>query len=247
MGEATTIALVALAYVFAGFVKGVVGLGLPTVTVAILVPTLELSLAVALTVLPALITNVWQALAGGHAWALLKRLWPLLLTAVVGTLVGTRILASADGDILVVVLGTVLASYAAYALLTRPIPSPGRFEPILAPVTGFFAGLMAGMVGSFTLPGVVYLQALRLHREMLVQALGMVFLTLSLTLGAGLAVNALLDGERLLLSAFAVLPALAGMEIGRRIRRRLSEQRFRTVLLVALLLLGLNMIRTSLT
>ncbi len=241
MPDVDVIVLVLATYLGAGLVKGIVGLGLPTVTLVLLVPTVGLAPAVALTVVPTVVTNIAQAFSGGRLRSLLRRLWPLLLTAVVGCFVGTGILAGGTDDGLTRLLGVLLALYAVMGLLAPPIPEPGRLEPWLAPVIGLGAGLVAGMVGSFTMPGVVFLQSLRLPRDELVQALGVVFLTLSVTLGVGLGRHAVLGPDLVALSTLAVLPALLGMEVGRRIRRRLPEARFRKVFLFALLALGLNL------
>lgn len=95
---------------------------------------------------------------------------------------------------------------------------------------GLAAGLVAGTVGSFTLPAVASLQALRLPRDEIVQALGLVCLTLGLAPAFGLARIALFEPPWSLLSLVAMVPALAGIDLGRRWRRRLDERRFRRVL-----------------
>lgn len=241
MAEGASLAVILAVYLFAGVGKGVVGLGLPTVTVALLVPVTGLAPAVALTVVPTLVTNVWQALTGGRLVAIVRRLWPLLALAAFGCQIGTSILANADTTKLTAALGVLLVLYAALALTTPPLPEPGRREPWLGPLTGLGAGLVAGSVGSFTLPTVVYLQALKLPRDMLVQALGVIFSTLSLSVGAGLARAELLSPPLLALSVLAVVPAVLGMEVGRRVRTRLPEALFRKVFLWALMALGLQM------
>lgn len=242
MFDGATLTVVIAAYFLAGLVKGTVGLGLPTVTLSLLVPVVGLAPAIALTLAPTLVTNAWQAVVGGRMRAILERLWPLFLLAVIGTWLGTWVLARADATLLSALLGIALSLYAVYGLVAPPLPEPGRFEPVLTPVVGLLGGLMAGMVGAFLIPGIMYLQALRLQRDELIQTLGMIFFALTIALGAGLTTNQLLTKDLLLLSALAVAPALAGMEFGRRIRQRLSEQRFRKLFFVALLLLGLNMV-----
>ena len=49
----------------AGFVKGAIGLGLPTVSIGLLGLMMTPAQAAAIMVAPALITNVWQASVGG--------------------------------------------------------------------------------------------------------------------------------------------------------------------------------------
>jgi hypothetical protein len=82
--------LVAGTFLFAGLVKGVVGLGLPTVAMGLLglaMPPVE---AAALLLVPSLVTNVWQLLAGPRFGGLLRRLWPMMLGVVAGTLAPGR-------------------------------------------------------------------------------------------------------------------------------------------------------------
>jgi hypothetical protein len=239
--EPAVITVVLATFFAAGFAKGVVGLGFPTLTVAILATPIGLAPAIAVTIVPAIVTNVAQAFTGGRLRWLLRRLWPLLACAVPGGLLGTAILADADAAALTRLLGVLLALYATMGLFAPPLPHPRALHPFLAPPVGFTAGLVAGMVGSFTLPAVAYLQALRLPRDALVQSLGLVFLTLGLTLAAGFGGHALLAPPWLQLSVVAVVPSLLGMEFGRRLRRRLPEPRFRTVLFVALFALGVHL------
>jgi uncharacterized protein len=94
------------------------------------------------------------------------------------------------------------------------------------------------MTGSFVVPGVLYLSALGLQREQLIQAMGMLFTLSTLAMALALSGHRMLDGELLLYSSFALLPAMIGMLFGQRIRRRFSEASFRRLFFCALLLLG---------
>jgi hypothetical protein len=122
MWDAATLAIVAPVFLFAGYVKGVVGLGLPTVALGLLTATLGLMDAIALMLVPAFMTNVVQAFSGGHLAALLKRLWGLLATLCVGVWVGTVLLAGADKQAMSGLLGVLIFLYAAVSLATRPFP-----------------------------------------------------------------------------------------------------------------------------
>jgi uncharacterized membrane protein YfcA len=94
------------------------------------------------------------------------------------------------------------------------------------------------MTGSFVVPGVLYLQALGLTRDMLIQAMGLLFTLSTLALAAALGGNDLLSRDLGLWSAAAVAPALLGMALGQRVRRALPEERFRRIFFAALLVLG---------
>ena len=84
----TTTILIVVTFLIAGTVKGVIGLGLPTVSLALLTVAIDLPTAMALLLLPSFVTNLWQALAGGHARLILQRLWPFLLLATVTVWIG---------------------------------------------------------------------------------------------------------------------------------------------------------------
>ena len=233
-----TLLLVTVAFLFAGTVKGIVGAGLPTFSLPILALGLGLQEGIALIVIPAIVTNVWQGLVGGQLAALTRRLGTFLIATVIGSWGGAIILANAGAMLLSGVLGIFLFLYSVFSLATPQIPAPGRAEKYLSPIMGGATGVMLGMIGSFFVPGVLYLQALGLKRDELVQALGIAFTVASIALGIGLAGNGLYSGAYLGFSAFAVVPALLGMVAGQHLRRNLSERRFRHALFSALLIMG---------
>ena len=239
MWQAELLILIAAVFVLAGFVKGVVGLGLPTVALALLAATIGVKTAIALLIVPALATNVWQALIGDSLRALLRRLWPFLLAASICIWLGAGLLAKADANLITSLLGLLLLIYAAAGLADYHLPKVGARETWLSPVVGALNGLITGLTGTFVVPSVLYLQALSLKRDALIQAMGLCYTVFSLMLILSLSRHALLTAELGLVSALAIAPALLGMWAGQGLRRRIPEERFRQVLLVALLLLGL--------
>jgi uncharacterized protein len=86
--------LIAGVFLLAGFVKGVIGLGLPTISMGLLVLFMPPAAAAALIV-PSLITNLWQMFGGANLAALVRRLWPMLAGVCLGTWAGAGLLAMA--------------------------------------------------------------------------------------------------------------------------------------------------------
>jgi hypothetical protein len=242
MSDPGLLALAAGVFLFAGAVKGLVGLGMPTIGLAALTLASDLHTAMALVLIPSLASNLRQALRGGHARAILGRLWPYLLCAVATIPVGALTLTRVDLDRLSGVLGVLLVVYAGTALAGwRPVLRP-RHEGWSKPVVGAVNGVLTGMTGAFLVPSVIYLQAMQLPRDQLIQAMGILFLGSTVTLIATLGGNGVLTPGLAGLSALAVLPAFAGMRLGEVLRAHLSEARFRQVLLAALLLVGLYIV-----
>lgn len=232
-----TLVLAAAVLVVAGLVKGVVGLGLPTVAMALLALLVAPPQAVALLIVPSLVTNVWQALP----WRTLRPLWRRLLVLQVGVCAGTWgglwLWGAPGGPVGQLALGGVLLVYGAWGLVARPWTVSPTWERRLAGPVGLVTGCVTAATGVFVVPVVPWLQALGLSRDTLVQAMGVSFSvsTVALAIGIGL------RGEAALSSALMLLPALAGMAIGQRLRARLSPQAFRTGLFAALVVLGLHL------
>ncbi|MFT5447996.1 MAG: putative membrane protein YfcA [Gammaproteobacteria bacterium] len=225
-------------FLLAGMVKGVIGLGLPTVSLALLTLALDLPQAMALLLVPSFVTNLWQALAGGRAREIARRLWPFMLMATVTVWLGARALTRVDLNLLSALLGGLLVTYSMISLAgVRFSLSPSQ-EAWLGPVIGLANGILTGMTGSFVVPGVLFLQAIGLSRDLLIQAMGMLFTVSTLALAVALQSNCFLSVDLMAVSSAALIPALLGMVLGQRIRARLSEAVFRRVFFIALLVLG---------
>ena len=200
----------------------------------------------ALLLAPSFVTNLWQALVGGNARAILLRLWPFLLMATVTVWIGATALTRVNLSLLTALLGVLLVIYALVNLLGVRFTIPSRHEIWAGPLIGSANGVLTGMTGSFVVPGVMFLQAIGLSRDMLIQAMGMLFTASTVALAVALHKGNFLTVEHGVVSALAVVPAIAGMVFGQRIRQTLSEQRFRKVFFVALLVLGAYIIANAL-
>lgn len=238
MIEPLLVASIAAAFVLAGFVKGVVGLGLPTIAMGLMSLALLPAQAAALLVVPSLATNIWQLWAGPDFRGLVRRLWPLLAALCVGVWLGSGWLAGEQAGAARIALGTALVVYAGLALADIRLPSPGRHEAVAAPAVGLLTGLVTAATGIFTIPAVPYLQSLGLDKEDMIQALGLSFLVATVALGLSLAGGNVFDIDLLLGSCLAVLPALAGMALGTKLRHRMPAAAFRRWFLIGLLALG---------
>ncbi|MCP5149634.1 MAG: sulfite exporter TauE/SafE family protein [Ectothiorhodospiraceae bacterium] len=238
MPDTSVLAAVVATFLAAGIVKGVVGMGLPTVSLAVLVVVLDLPSAMALLVVPSFVTNLWQATSGGQFSTALRRIWPFLAAATVTVWLGALALSRIDTAALSTLLGVLLVVYAGTGLAGVRLRVPSRHECWVGPVLGSVNGILTGMTGSFVFPGVPYLQGIGLPRDVLVQAMGMLFTLSTVALAVALRGAGLLSAELGLLSAVGLVPAVAGMVVGQRIRRRLSETAFRRALMVSLAVLG---------
>lgn len=233
--------LVVLTFVLAGTVKGVIGLGLPTVAMGLLGLAMSPAQAAALLIVPSTVTNLWQLAAGGHLRTLLRRLWPMQLMIFIGTLLGSAWLGIDSGAWAAHALGAALLVYALYGLCHPGLHLAPRHERWLGPLCGVVTGIITAATGVFVIPAVPYLQALGLHREQMVQALGLSFTVSTLALAVGLAGQGALGGEALGASLVVLIPALLGMWLGQCLRQRISAVLFKRCFFIGLALLGAHL------
>ncbi|MTW15525.1 TSUP family transporter [Rhodoplanes serenus] len=224
-------------FLFAGLVKGTIGLGLPTVAMGLLGLVLPPATAATVLLVPSFVTNAWQMLDGPELGRLLRRLWPMLAGVVVGTLAGSWSIGLAWPGA-GAALGVALALYGLVGLLGLRVAAEQVKAIWIGPAVGLATGLVTAATGVFVLPAVPYLQALGLGKDGLVQALGLSFTVSTVALGIGLTQAQTLDAPLLGLSVLALLPAGAGMWLGQMLRARVSETVFRTVFFAGLLVLG---------
>lgn len=230
------------AFFLGGLVKGTVGIGMKAIILGLMATVVELPVAIALLIVPGIAANAWQVFGEPGFLHTIRRIWTVLLACYIGVWMGAEILVVADTRLLTIGLGILLALFAVYALLTPQIPSPGRHERWMSPIFGGINGVAAGMTGSDVIPGVPYLQSLGLKRDMLVQAMGLLFLTASLAITLAFQQKGLLNEKLAASSVLFTVPALGGYFIGAKVRQRIPEARFRLVLLFSLLLLGLYIV-----
>jgi uncharacterized membrane protein YfcA len=238
MDQTTLLLFIAATFVLAGFVKGVIGLGLPTIAVGILGVVMAPAQAAALLVVPNLVTNGWQIATGPGLRAIALRLWPMLAGICIGTWAGAGLLQQETGGSATFWLGVALVLYAATGLKAAKLCVPVNAERWLGPVIGITTGVATAATGVFVLPAVPYLQALGLDKDELVQALGLSFIVSTLALSFGLIGTGALDASVAQSSLLALIPALAGMGVGQVIRNRISAATFKLCFFAGLLALG---------
>ena len=115
MAESLLIFITA-AFLLAGFIKGVIGLGLPTVSMGLLAVTMPPSQALAIVIVPAIVTNIWQTFVGPYLRSIILRLWPMMLGTVFGIWLNGDMLTSPSARYGTIILGILLMIYASITL-----------------------------------------------------------------------------------------------------------------------------------
>lgn len=239
------LALVAVVFAIAGLVKGIIGFGLPTISMGVLGALIAPDIAAAILIVPTFLTNVWQAFVGPHTPNVLRRIWPMLLAIVLGTLATAGIITGADPRTAAALIGAMLLFYAGLGLSGFRFRVPRKTEMVTGPLAGLTTGLINGATAIFVLPGAPYLQASEFEKDELIQALGFVALFASGALALGFGLNRPVDLALWPAVAAALVAAGAGMAAGQSVRGRLSVAVFQRWVFVGLAGLGAAMVLRS--
>ncbi len=236
----------AVAFTLAGIVKGVLSLGLPLVGLPLLMLVVDVKTAVALLMVPLVLSNFIQAIAGEPALPLLRRFWPLLLCLAVGTMIGTALLAALDRHILLLAIGAFAIVFSTASILRPHFAIPARAETWLGPVVGFVSGVIGVLSTLFGPILAIYVVGLRLPRDTFVKVISILYTTAAIFLLVGGSSQGAAGPRELLLSTLAMIPVYLGMLIGQRIRQYINPEQFQLLVLGVVWLTGANMIRMGL-
>lgn len=233
--------VIALAFLLAGFVKGTIGVGLPTVSIGLLVLVMTPAQAAALLVVPSLVTNVWQMLAGPYLPRLAWRLWPMLAAMFLATIAAGGLLVVEAREIAIAAVGAVLVVYAALGLSGMRWALPRRAEAWVGPPVGIATGVVSAATSIFVLPAMPYYQAIGLDKDELVQTLGLSFTVSTVAMAVVLTRGGLFSSAIAAPALVAVVASALGMALGQVARKRVSAESFRLFFFVGMLGLGAHL------
>ena len=238
--------LALLVFLLAGTIKGVVGIGMPTTSIGVMSQFTDPRLAITLAVFPIVVANGWQMYRAGNILGTVRRYW--IFGAVLGVvLLATSLLAtSISTTILVTLLGIMIVLFSITSLALKPPILPEKYDRIGQVVAGTLAGISGGLTAIWGPPMIIYFLSRRLDKDEFVRASSVLLLAGSIPLLIGYINNGLLDGPTATLSAILVIPTLLGFTLGELVRRRLGSEKFRTLVLILFLLMGLNLLRRAL-
>ncbi len=227
------------AFLLAGFVKGVIGLGLPTVSVGLLAVAMPPSHALAIVIVPAVVTNIWQTFVGPYLRDIVRRLWPLMAGTAIGIWLNRDMLTGPYARYGTIFLGALLVIYAAVGLRKFSFSVATRDEKWMGGIVGLVTGAISAATGVQVIPSMPFMQAIGMEKDELVQALGVYFTVATVALAFNLSGAGLLDESTALPGVIALACSFTGMTIGQSLRSRMQPDTFRRWFLIAMIFLGI--------
>lgn len=241
-----TVLGVTVALLAGGLIKGIISIGLPLIALPLLLMAVDIKSAIALLMVPMLVSNLLQAVEGKGTLALLRRFAPLLVAMAVGTMIGTALIAALTPRTLELTIGPLAILFSSASYLHPNLVIPARSEGWLGAVIGFVSGVIGGMSSFFGPVLAAYVVGLKLDRDVFVKGISLIYVFASGYLTIGGLVHGFATPTLLMWSAIGMAPVYLGMRLGALVRHRIDAEKFRILVLAAVWLTGANMIRLGL-
>ena len=241
-----TLLWTALAVFAAGAVKGVAGLGFPTLATPLLTLTVEVKTAVVLLIVPNIVMDGIQFARRGAPTQTIRRLVPVLIGGAIGTVLGTRLLIVLPTRAVLLLLGAFVVAFVTLNATRYSPRLPPNWEPWAGPIAGFIAGIVGGITNVPGTPLAMYFYALGMAKGDFLAATAFTFLVYKLVQLASVAWYGLLTTGLAATSLALTGLALAGFVVGLWIQNRLDQRAFNRAVLALLGALGLWLVARSL-
>ena len=245
MDTLTLITIATAAFLLAGLVKGLAGIGLPTAAIAFMTLFLDPRTAIALVLFPMIGSNFWQMVRGGEILRTARRyaLFGFILFIGVGaTAYGTQ---NASDRALLAILGVAILIFVV-ASWRKMVPQLAeRFDPIAQVGFALLCGFVGGMTAAWGPMLAMYLTTKGVDKDEFIRAAGFLITIGSIPLIFAYAEIGFLTGPLAGVSTAMLVPTLLGFTAGEYIRNRMSIEAFRNAMLIVFVFLGLNLIRRA--
>lgn len=231
--------VVALIMILAGLIQGLTGFGSALVSMPVLVQTLGIAVAAPMFAFAAFTSEIAMIVRYRRSFSM-GRVWRLVASSITMIPIGSALGPRLPDDLMLAILGIVVAGYGAYSLV-RP-SMPHLTDKRWAFLFGGAAGLLSGAFNTGGPPYVIYGTTQGwMPSEFKANIQGAFIVNTPIVIASHL-LNGRYTTHVLELAAAAAVAMLCGLLAGMWLDQFVSPQRFRRAVQIALVVLGLSLI-----
>ncbi|MGH7827571.1 MAG: sulfite exporter TauE/SafE family protein [Candidatus Binatia bacterium] len=242
-----TTALVAVALLFASYVKGTTGLGFPMIATPMVALLLDIRTAITILIIPNIVMDVAQVFRGGFPYAVWQRFHWLLVLMIIGVFLGTKVLVMLPLWVLNFCLGVMVLVFVLSNLLRFDFKISSRAESLLSPAVGLLSGFLNGMTNAAGPSLAIYLYSLKLEKKDFIKTIATIFVLTKASQLVAVSTWNLFGWATLVLTLEVTLFILAGFYAGLKTQDRVNQRTFNRGLLVLLSVIGATLLVRALT
>ncbi len=239
MNMTNELCLIAGIVMTAGFIQGLSGFGSAIIAIPLLSFFLDIKTSVALVTMLGIIIgliNTRELIQHSQ----IRRLRPLILSALAGIPAGVMFISSISESIVLTILAIVLIAYSLYTLRGLKIPLFGH--PSFAYISGFFSGWL-GATLSMSGPAIIfYTAAQNWPAKEKKSLLATYFLVVSILTAIGFYVTGMLNERVMILFGYSVIPLISGTYLGILAFNRIVNTYHNLIINVFVLGLGVSLL-----
>lgn len=244
--QASVVAAVVCSLIVAGLLKGIIGVGMPIVSLPLLSLFIDVKSAAMLLSMPLVFSNLPQALEGGKTGRCLMQLMPVFLGMIPGLFLGVRVLLAVDADVARIIAGLMLIGVGSITLLAPMLQIQSRFVLATGVTFGFFGGILGGIAAMSGPLVFVFLLAKGLRGKAFTKEASLFLVVSSLLLAILLTASGEFGWVDVSVSTAAMLPVALGMYVGQNMRDKIAPETFRKLVLIAVIAAGAELVRHGL-
>jgi uncharacterized protein len=241
--QASIIAAVICSLIAAGFLKGIIGVGMPVVALPLLSLFLDIKSAAMLLSMPLVLSNLPQALEGGKTGQCLMQLMPVILGMIPGLFLGVQLLLALNADVARITAGVVLMVVAGVTLLAPKLQIQSRLIFPAGMAFGFFGGILGGIAAMAGPLVFIFLLAKGLRGKAFTKEASLYLVVSAGLLAILLTASRAFNWLDMSVSTAAMLPVGLGMYAGQHMRDRIAPETFKKLVLIAVIAAGADLLR----
>ena len=234
--------VITLVFTIAGTIKGIIGIGLPTISIALISQFTDPRTAIALVMIPMLMTNVWQVYRSGKIIETFRQYWVFALILCISIFSAAQFSAEISTHIILTLLGCIIIIYALTGWLKIAPKIPAKYDRYSQVFFGLLSGILGGFTAIWAPPMIMYLTSKNLSKDEFVGATGLLITLGVIPLILGYWQNGLLTSSVAITSSIMIIPALLGYILGEFLRPHLPTKQFYNLVMLLFCTMGVNLI-----
>jgi len=229
---------VILIFLAGGMVKGLIGVGLPTVTLTLLSFVFDIKDSISIILIPVILTNLYQMLDGNYLKEIIGEVKFFLIGSFLFIFPGFYFLTILKSDTILVILALLLIINSFMSLMKYEIKLKNYKSRAIQLGIGSLTGITTGVTSIYTMPFIFLIQSLNYSKNKVIQLMGLSFFIFACMQLILFSSHGMIDFDKLSISLLACLPILAGVYFGTALRKKISEILFKTLFNIMLVVMG---------
>ncbi len=225
-----------------GIVKGLIGVGLPTVTLTFLSFVFDIKEAISIILIPVIITNLYQMINGKYLKQIINDTKVFQISALIFIFPGFYFLLIFKSNTVLIILALILIYNSALGLIKYEIKFKNFKSNYYQLSIGSLTGIVTGITGIYTMPFIFLIQSLKYKKNKIIQLMGLTFFIFSSAQFLLFSLSDLINTKVLILSSVACVPIFLGVYLGTHLRENISETLFKLLFNIMLIFMGFLLI-----